>query len=388
MTTSPLEYFDQHQHQQRQFLKNLVLQNSCTAAKPGIDRVGNLIEQELKDCNMIFFRHQQTSAGDNLVFKSPPAAAGEKALLLVGHMDTIFPPDSHFTWQDNGEKLFGPGIIDMKGGLAVAVYAIRSLYHAGLLNTIPVTLLCNSDEETGSLYSTSLIQQEAKKSTLALVFECGGLDGAVVTGRKGKTGYKITVRGKAGHAAFAEDLKASAILELARKIPLLESLNNPQQNLTVNVGTIAGGIGPNTIAEYAEAEVDVRYTSTLDGKKAHQAIEKICSNSTTPGTTCHLHTVSGRPPMEQSPENLKLYQYIKQEADKLNISICHEVRSGVSDANTINACNVPVIDGLGPTGDCDHSDQEYMVASSLAERTRLTINSLLCLAQAVKKNCF
>lgn len=381
MYTEALNCFDTDD--QLQLLEKLIVQSSYSLDKTGVDAVATILETFLtQECGMSVERYPETEHGDNLVFKTP-AAQKENArpLLLVGHMDTVFPPDSHFNWfKDDGEKIYGPGVIDMKGGLVVAASALQAIHKAGLLEQIPVTFICNSDEEIGSPTSQNIIEKEAKKSSAGLVYECGGLNGEMVTGRKGKTGYTLKVHGKAGHAAFAGKDKASAILELALKIPELEQLNDQEKQLVVNVGTIQGGAGPNTIAEYAEAKIDTRFLTVADSKATQASIEAITANCSVPDTRADLVITSGRLPMEQSDKNRSLFQAIKMEADKLGITACDELRSGVSDANTIAGCNIPVVDGLGPIGDCDHSDREYMVKSSLAEKTRLSICFLLSLS--------
>lgn len=384
MYDKALTCFENHMEDQLQLLQKLVLQSSYTEDKPGVDAVGHLMEEFLtKECGLSVERHPEAHHGDNLVFKTPAAKKdGASPILLVGHMDTVFPPGSEFNWfKDDGEKLFGPGVIDMKGGLVVAASSLQALHKTGLLNTIPITFICNSDEETGSLTSKAIIEKEASKSAIGLVYECGGLNGEIVTGRKGKTGYTLKVHGKAGHAAFAGKNKASAIHELALKIPQLEQLNDQKKQLVVNVGVIQGGMGPNTVAEYAEALIDTRFLTVADSKNTQEKIETITTACSVPDTHAELAITSGRLPMEQSHKNRQLYQVIAKAADRLGIKVCDELRSGVSDANTIAGCNIPVIDGLGPIGDCDHSDREYMVKSSLVEKTRLSIATLLSLSE-------
>lgn len=385
-----LSYIDQNQNDQCNLLEEMILQSSHTADKDGVDKVGQILSKTLSECGMRVETVVEKNHGNHLIFRSEATNTCTIApILFVGHMDTVFPPNSHFNWyKDDGEKIYGPGVIDMKGGLVVATFAIKALHASGLLAKIPITFICNSDEETGSLTSKQVIEQEALKSSLALVFECGGLQGEVVTGRKGKTGYSIQVHGKAGHAAFAGEEKASAILELAHKIPAIEYLNDPQKSLVVNVGVISGGVGPNTIADFAHAEIDTRFIRKEDGIRNEGLIRNIAENCSVFNTKTTLNITSARPPMEQSEGNVLLYNFIKQEAHELGIPILDELRSGVSDANTIASCNIPVVDGLGPVGDCDHSDKEYMIKSSLAEKTKLTIQSILSLWKALEMGTF
>lgn len=380
------DFLKTHEQDQFRFLRELVLQPSYSRDKAGVDGVADRISRELAALPMRVTRFNGSDYGDNLLFRSPACSGSHRPILLVGHMDTVFPPDSPFNWyKEEQGKVFGPGVIDMKGGLVVAIFALKALHGLGLLDTIPITLICNSDEEIGSPSSRQIIADEARNSSLAMVFECGGLNGEIVTGRKGKTGYTVRVKGQAGHAAFAGRDKASAILELARKTIAMEQLNDPERQLVVNVGVVQGGLGPNTIAEHASAQIDTRFLTVTDAQYCHQALSRITEECATPGTSAELTVTSGREPMEQSEANKTLFNTISAEAQQLGLTVIEELRSGVSDANIIGGVGIPVIDGLGPIGACDHSDREYMLRDSLLERTLLTTCSIISLASSIGK---
>jgi glutamate carboxypeptidase len=359
-------------------LEDLVLQPSPPRFKEGVDAVGARLAASLRSSGMSLEVARQSEVGDHLLFRSPACRDNRPSILLFGHMDTVFPVDSPFNWyKDEGEKVCGPGVIDMKGGLVCAVYAIKALASCGLLEEIPITFLCNSDEEIGSPTSTAIVRAEAERALMALGFECGGLHGEVVTGRKGRSGYRLVVIGRAGHAAFAGVDKASAILEMAHKIIALEKLNNQERNIVVNVGLIQGGIGPNTVSDHASAEIDTRFLRRSDAEETAERMARITSQCNIAGTAAELHYVGGRPPMEQNRRNSRLFQLIHNEAEKLGLPCVEELRSGVSDANTIAQIGIPVVDGMGPIGDCDHSDREYMIRESLPGRSRLAACSIL-----------
>jgi glutamate carboxypeptidase len=290
----------------------------------------------------------------------------------VGHTDTVFPEDTSFNWyREDENRVYGPGVIDMKGGLAEGIFTLKALDAAKLLEKFPVTFLFNSDEEIGSPTSATVIENLARGSACAFVLECGGLDGGIVTGRKGKLGERIDVVGEAGHAAFAGRKKASAILELAHKVIALEALNAPQDGLTLNVGKVEGGIGPNTVPKHASALLDIRYEHPSHRQKILDRIDKIAETCFTPGTQGGATLVSERPPMPQSAKNRWLFDMATEAAKYLGIEVKEEFRSGVSDANVIASQGIPVLDGLGPIGALDHSEKEYMVKTTLVERTRL-----------------
>jgi glutamate carboxypeptidase len=358
-------------------LEELVLIQSSTFNKKGVDQVGDCIESFLADLPFCCERFPQKQTGDHLVFSTPAAKRMQKHILLAGHMDTVFPENTDFNWyREDAEKVYGPGVIDMKGGLVLSMFASCALAHVGILENIPLVLLFNSDEETGSATSVELVEQLAGHACCGLVTECGGIEGQVVTGRKGKTGYHLEVRGRAGHAAFAGSNKASAILELCRLVPELENLNDPGQGHVLNVGRIEGGIGANTVAEYASAEIDTRYGSVAAGKILQQNIQRCVASQGIAGTEKQLVVANRRPVMEQTTANQQLYGIIKNKADALKISLKEEFRQGVSDGSNIAGQGVPVVDGLGPLGEHDHSNREYMIKSSMVARCQLLAESL------------
>ncbi len=358
-------------------LEKLVLVQSGTRNKQGVDQVGRMIEEYLADLPLNCRRVKEKDFGDHLVFTTP-AAAHEKYILITGHMDTVFPEDTDFNWyREDSEKIYGPGVIDMKGGLVVTMAAVRVLAEVGRLSQIPLVLVINSDEEIGSPSSIPLIEELARGACCGLVTECGGMEGQVVTGRRGKTGYRLEVQGRAGHAAFAEKEKASAILELCRLVDEIENFNDPQNGLVVNVGVIRGGMGQNSVAEHAEALIDSRFPTAEQGERLQQKMEQLVAFSRTPGTSSRISFTNRRPVMVQSDGNNKLYGLIRQQAEKLGIRISDEVRLGGSDASNIAGQGIPVVDGLGPIGEHDHSDREYMLKDSLLKRSRLLAASIL-----------
>ncbi len=376
---SILSYLDSCEAEMFSLLQRLVLQESYTLDKKGVDSVGLLIREALQDCGMTIEVERQADFGDHLLFRSAGCLKTKvPAILLVGHMDTVFPREMGFNcYREDDNNVYGPGVIDMKGGLVTAIYAIKALFHTGLLEEIPLTLICNSDEEKGSPSSKKLLRREAAKSLLALVFECGGLGGKLVSGRKGKLGLHIRIKGEGGHAAFADKNKASSVLELAHKTIALEALNNTRRQLLVNVGSVRGGIGPNTVAEKAEAQVDCRFLTEEDGKYCFAQVKKIVENCRVSGTSATYEIPSSRAVMEATAQNRELQHLFKKQAKQLNLPMGEELRSGVSDANTLAGCGIPVLDGLGPIGEHDHSNKEYMIKESLPARTKLTALALV-----------
>jgi glutamate carboxypeptidase len=366
-----LSYLEPRRRQALDLLRRLVEIQSGSRNKPGLDRmavdVADVLGGILPEVRVLPF----TDHGDMVQGMTLPAARGEKGIVLVGHMDTVFPADTSFTaFREDEERCFGPGVYDMKGGLVVAIHALQALSHLGLLQEIPVTVLCNSDEEIGSPASRPWIEEQAKGALAALVFEGGGTNSEVVTGRKGRLGMHLTVRGRAGHAAKG-GAKASAILELAHKIIALEGLNDGHE-ITLNVGQVNGGIGPNTVPELATAALDARFLTPDGQQRLEQSLARIAAKENVGGTSTTLSVQSGRPAMPQSEGNRRLWGIAREQAHLLGYDLPEELRSGVSDANFIAGLGVPVLDGLGPVGDLDHSDLEFILKDSLCSRAALT----------------
>lgn len=373
-------------------LERIVRINSHTPNKAGTDAVGDVLRATMRDLGFTVTTAPREEVGDHVIARNAAAArlgADERQVLFCGHMDTVFPDDGSFDcFREEGERIVGPGVVDMKGGLVTGIYALAALDAHGLLDDMPVTFVFNSDEETGSYQSRDLIMDEARKSAFAFVFECAGLGGETTTGRKGKTTFKLRFTGRAGHAgSFAGD-KPSAVVELARKTLALEALNDAGRGVSVNVGLVSGGIGPNTVAPQAGAVVECRYRTAADGDALVVAVRALADAPETPGTAVELEVVPGRPPMEQGEANRKLLSYVDSAGRELDVPVAEDYRGGVSDANYIAHAGVPVLDGLGPCGDRDHSPDEFMVTGSLARRAALSAVAARRVWDAMRKGRF
>ena len=203
--------------------------------KPGNDRMTEIIAAQFENSSMACEFVPQEKEGDHLLVRTPAAATSPSHILLTGHTDTVFPEDTAFTDFTRADGLCrGPGVIDMKGGLVAGIFALKSLEAVSLLKDMPIVFVFNCDEEIGSPTSGPIIRREARKALFAFVLECGGLQGEIVTGRKGNMAITLETFGKAGHAASAVKDKASAILELAHKIVAVEALNDPERKISVN----------------------------------------------------------------------------------------------------------------------------------------------------------
>ncbi|MEW5722829.1 MAG: M20/M25/M40 family metallo-hydrolase [Thermodesulfobacteriota bacterium] len=298
-------------------------------------------------------------------------------LLLVGHLDTVFPPgEFDGGLVEDGDFLRGPGVSDMKGGVAVMIGALWVLDRLGLLPVMSLVLALNGDEEIGSVCSGPILARLARSVRLGLVFERGGPGGSLVTSRRGLRRYRLEVAGPGGHSGFQKGDKASAVVELAHQILRMESFNLPKEGVSVNVGRIAGGTGANIVPRRAEAEFEVRFWTDVSGNAAAERIMASLAAPSGPGFEHLLHRTHVRPAMPRSPLNVKLFKEAAAVARTLDLSLKEEARLGASDANILTAAGLPVLDGLGPVGENDHSLDERVVRESLFERIEFLVHLL------------
>lgn len=297
--------------------------------------------------------------------------SGVARQLLVGHYDTVWPLGTlnKRPFSIDGNIVRGPGAFDMKGGLAQLVFAFEAIRNLGLTPPLEPVLFINGDEEIGSHSSTRYIRCLAKCVERAFVIEPAmGDDGRLKTERKGIGRFTITVFGKAAHAGLDPDGGVSAILELSHVIQKLFSLNDPDRGITVNVGTVDGGIQPNVIAPHSKAVVDVRVPTLATGKEIERAIHDI--QATVPGVRLRIEGRIGRPSMEATPRNQALWQQAKTMGRELGLELEQARAGGGSDGNTTSQYTA-TLDGLGPVGDGAHAEREFLYIDKTLERTAL-----------------
>jgi len=360
------------------FFREMVLINSHSANAPGINKVGDLAVSWMPDILKHRIHTDETGVNHH-IFTSDEAASGH--VLLVGHLDTVFPVDSPFQYfEESGDRVHGPGTIDMKGGIVVIIEALRVLGTLGLLEKVPVKCLFNGDEEVGSPRSLSLVRELGEGAVCALLFEAGGQDNQVVTGRRGVVRYRLTTTGQARHAGVKEGPKASAIVELAKLILALEDLNDLNKGISINVGVISGGVANNIVPDNAQATFEFRFRRPEAEIEVVTRIQELAAMVTTPGCGATFEVHHRRPCMVPVSGTDELVANLQEAARLLGQKVETEDRGGASDGNFLSEMGVPTVDGLGPVGDMDHSDKEYAVTETLFERIELTALTLCKLA--------
>ena len=314
---------------------------------------------------------------DEVVWICRHCPTNELPILLVGHLDTVFPPGSFDSGVvAHGPHLLGPGVADMKGGVVVILGALWVLDRLGFLPRISLILALNGDEEIGSPSSAEKLGELARTSRLGLVFECGGPEGSVVTSRRGLDRYRLEIHGEAGHSGTHQGAKESAVVELARQILKLEALNDPKTGISLNVGRVKGGTAVNIIPAEAEAELEVRFFDEQRGNEIEERIRNLATSTPQSKLRMSLTKRHGRPAMDCTPTISHLYQAAARIAEKIDLALPEEARGGASDANFLAATNLPTLDGLGPVGEMDHSTKERILKNSLFQRVELLVHLL------------
>jgi glutamate carboxypeptidase len=297
---------------------------------------------------------------------------GEPQILALGHSDTVYPMGTlrSTPFRADADALWGPGVIDMKGGIAFFVFAMRALRDLDIPVSRKVVLQLNSDEEVGSDSSRPLSEEAARKSAAVLVLEPGtGTEGKLKTARKGVGDYTVLVRGKAAHAGVDFTAGASAILEAARQVCKIAEFTDLAKGTTVNPGVIHGGTRTNVIADLATVEVDMRVAKLSEASK----LEKKFRSLKPVDKRCSLEISGGlnRPPMERTKAIAALFQKAKSLAAELGVAIEESSTGGGSDGNFTAALGVPTLDGIGAVGLGAHTPHEQLFASRIADRTAL-----------------
>ena len=369
-----LEYAESHAKEILGTLRDMVEMESFTSDKASTDLLGGFIKGRFEELGAQVRMVSQEEVGDHLVVDV--GEGGDQTLILC-HMDTVWPTGTiqERPFRLEADLAYGPGILDMKAGIAIAMHALETLRAHNEAPQQRVRIIINSDEEVGSTTSRQLIEEEAKKSAQVFCLEPGaGPEGALKTGRKGVGMFQVKVTGRAAHAGNEPEKGISAVEEMAHQILRLHSLTDLARGTSVNVGVVQGGSMRNQIAPFAEALVDLRVTTMQEAERVGSEI----LNSTPVLSGAAVGVIGGlnRPPMERTETTALLLNSIRRFADPLGIELTEAQVGGGSDAQFAAALGVPVLDGLGGVGEGPHADHEYIIVTELPRRVALLASIL------------
>ncbi len=364
-----LAYLREHQADMAALVVELVELESPSNDKQALDRLARLLAARLEPLGAAVEIVPQAEAGDHVRARW---GQGEGGSLLLCHMDTVWDVGTLARRPVRVEegRLYGPGALDMKGGIANALWAVRALLDLDLAPARPITLLLTSDEETGSRTSRALVEVEARRHAVVLVLEpAQPPHAALKTWRKGTGAYRVTATGRAAHAGVDHASGVNAIEELAHQILALQGLTDYDIGTTVNVGVVGGGTRSNVVPQQAWARVDVRVTDQAQAALLDAQIRRLRPHLE--GATLEIRGGVGRPPMVRTPAIAALYARAVALAAEMGFEVAEAGSGGGSDGNFTAALGIPTLDGLGPAGDGAHAEHEHVVLSSLPERAAL-----------------
>jgi glutamate carboxypeptidase len=358
-------------------LRTMVNIDCGTFNRAGVNRIADLCEARFREGRWDVERigptpeGDQPELGDQLV--GTIRGAGRARVLMVGHMDTVFDDGTaaERPFSVHGERAYGPGVSDMKGGLLAGFFAVDVLRDAHFDGFERITYVCNPDEEIGSPSSTATIKRLAADHDAALILESGRANGDVVSSRKGTTDYVIRIHGRAAHAGVEPGEGRSAVIEAAHKAIEIADIHGRWPGVTCNIGVLRGGTRSNVVAEEAVLEVDLRSPELATLEEAKRAIEAICAQPVSDGVSISARSASGHRPMEKSRASQRLVNVAVSVAEEIGFALSDAATGGASDGNTTSAAGCPTLDGLGPVGGGAHSRDEWLDLVSIVPRIAL-----------------
>lgn len=367
-----LRYFQDQQQAMVDLLTTLCNFETPTKVKDYVDKMGAFMEAQFRDLGASSVtRIPQTEVGDMLLAKWNENAPGKPIMFLI-HIDTVWPvgtlAERPVRIEDDG-KLYGPGAIDMKGGITIVLEALRGLKTRGEMPNRPIWILMTSDEEVGSLYSREHIEAAAKQCGLVLVMEPATPEEALKTMRKGIATYKIDIQGLPSHAGNAPEKGINAIIEFAQQALKLRDMNDYQRGTSVSVTMVEGGSATNVIPAHVTAHVDTRTITMQAWNEIYDTMMAL--EPFVPGAKLQVEKINGHKPMERDEQMVRTYAQARQIGETYGLTLREDMSGGASDGNTVAALGIPVLDGLGPQGDGLHALHEQVVIASMPRRATL-----------------
>jgi glutamate carboxypeptidase len=368
-----LSYFDERRTEMLEFIRWLVEQESMSREAEANRRIAENLGQRLAEmgASVDLLTDPRFGATLSARYQSAPDPADDRQLLVVGHLDTVWPLGTLAArpFRISDGRAFGPGIFDMKAGVTIAAFAMRAIKEMGRSARRPVTLLMTCDEETGSHFSRELIEAEARRARAALVLEPPIPGGTVKTSRKGVGEFELIIRGKPAHAGNDPRAGVSAITELAHQVLAINALNDYARGTTLNVGVVRGGVLSNVIAAEARASVDMRFKTVEEGARIEEAMARL--RPVDDGARIEVRGGINRPPLVRTQEIGALFEHARRLASEIEINLEEGSVGGGSDGNFIAALGVPVLDGLGVDGAGAHAEHEHIIISDIPRRAAL-----------------
>jgi len=363
-----LSYCQANEDRIAELIRRLVECESPTGDLTRLAQVADLLESETAGIASV----RRWKDGHLRIDFRLPGKRKSGRILALGHIDTVHPAGSLRTmpFRRRNGRFWGPGILDMKSGIAFMIHAVRALRELNIPVNRRVSMWLAADEEIGSPSSRRLTEREALKSDAVLVLEPGsGLDGRLKTARKGVGDYRVIVRGRAAHSGIDFSAGASAIVELARQIQRIAAFTDLDRGVTLNPGVVSGGTGINVVAGSADVKVDLRVVRMSDAAR----IDKKLRNLKPVDKRCEIEVQGGmnRPPLERKPGVVKLFRKARALAAEMGVELAESATGGASDGNLTGALGIPTLDGLGGVGEGAHSPGESILIDRIADRTAL-----------------
>ena len=367
-----LTYFQNQRQAMIDLLTTLVNYETPTRDKVHVDKLGEFMREQFESLGASSItRIPQTEVGDILLAKWNENAPGQPIMFLI-HIDTVWPlgtlAERPVTIDDEG-RLLGPGAVDMKGGIAIVLTALRGLVELGEMPQRPIWVLMTTDEEVGSIHSKQVIIDTAKQCGLVLVMEPATKEEALKTSRKGIATYQISVEGRASHAGNAPEQGINAIVDLAQQIMELNSMNDLRNGTSVSVTMVEGGITMNVIPPHAQATVDVRMLTARAYEDINERIMGLVPFVLGAKLTVEQHHARG--PMERNAPMQAAFEQTRAIGTKLGLTVREDASGGASDGNFTAYEGITTLDGLGPQGDGLHAVHEHVIVNSLPRRAAL-----------------
>lgn len=362
-------YFELQKGKMVEFLREAVRFESPSGDKKAVDACSSFIIRELKKIGLKITRFPQEKTGDLYLAHYPPDIEKRKEqILLLTHADTVWPVGKiqKMPFYIKGNRIFGPGALDMKAGLAMVVFSLRALKQLNIRPKKRIAVFINSAEEVGSEASSRAIKSLAKKSACVLCLEPALPGGGLKIQRKGRLVIRLETKGKAAHAGTPEK-GINAIEELMLQLQCIKKLETKET--TINIGLIGGGEKPNVVAEQAWTVLDIRFWQNDEKEKVVDFLSQL--SPMLKGARIKFITESLTPPMEKTKANAELLFQARRIASSLGMVLSAGKTGGGSDASIASSLGVPTLDGLGPDGDGIHAENEHLILPSLVQRTAL-----------------